>query len=357
MSPKIAVLFLLSMVTQVVSASDTCYAIDGQSIFSSARVPWPSSKGSYNYSDMFISGTTRASFNYRAQFAGYGWCDKIGSNPIYYINPLNLANSGLYLHFIDKTTGVDEWVLVESRMLNSSGTVSTLAGSFNISSSVVSANYTLTFHYLGKLPIAPSYFLETSSNKIVIPTIMLASDQHSSLDAYQSWLNNSWGTKKWLAYEELTVIYQPTATTCNIPGQTITLDRTSIDNIRNGTSPKTPFVLSFTCRGGANHTALNNVNAWLYSTDIVNSTSTVLRNSSSSSSGIGINLQNSSGTPLKISNSNTSLGDADLVLDIDKDEIFSDVELVNMYAGYAIYGSNPQQGSVEATATIIINYD
>ncbi len=354
---KIALMCVLVMLPYWAYAADTCYAIDGQSVFSNARAPWPSSKGSYNYSDMFMSGSTSASFVYRAQFNGYGWCEKIGSNPIYYINPLSLANSGLYLHFIDKTSGVDEWVLVESQLLNSSGTVSTLAGSFSINSSVANVNYRLTFRYLGKLPIAPSYSLETSNNKLVIPTVMLASEQHGSLDAYQSWSTGNWGTKKWLAYEELTVVYQPTATTCNVPGQTITLDRTSIESIRNGTSPKTPFVLSFNCRGGANHTALNDINAWLYSGDIVNDNQTVLRSTTSSSTGVGINLLNASGHPIKLSNSRTAVNDADLVLDIDEDDIFSDVEQVSIYAAYAIYDAKPQQGSVEATATVMINYD
>lgn len=335
-------------------AADRCYAVTNNSVFSKDRQPWSNNRGTYNYSDLFAVGSPSSSFSNKALLTGYGWCTEETGN-IYHVSPTNLIAGGLYLHFIDTANKVDDWLLVKSVPTSSSSSGTTIVGIFDVNK--MNVRYTLTISYVGQLSAIPDEYIETTSSSVTIPTMVITSEKRTSQEAFTAWKTNTWGSKQWLAYEELTIVYQPVMTTCEVPDQIITLDKTSIDNIRNGTSPKTPFVLNFSCRGGVNQIALNDIDAWLYSADSVNDSNTILRNSASTSHGIGINLFDESGKKIVVSDSLTSIGEADRILDIDEDDIFSDTENVSIYAGYSIYESNPQPGSVEATATVIINYD
>ncbi|MGE9550748.1 fimbrial protein [Erwinia amylovora] len=170
--------------------------------------------------------------------------------------------------------------------------------------------------------------------------------------------SGSWNSSLYLAYQSLTVTFNPKETTCDMPDQTVTMPRVSLANLRDGSDDgHTSFQLPVSCSNTLAGLATRSVNAWLFSSDLVDSNKQIMRNSSSSSSGVGITLTTSSANPVTFSDSTSAgTGATSLMNIVSGGKVSGSTATLN--AAYKIFDqSNLRPGSVVATATLYFNYD
>lgn len=304
-------------------------------------------------SDAFTT-TNKVSVTLATNWSGSMFCTYGVTDYVYYQSPIMGAGDKVfYITFYDEN-GLHS-IKVTTQVAKAYEGVNGVSGIHSLGYNV---NYTLTFELLDYgLPIEASNNIITRTGSIDIAPVAASGESYSNEKAFSAWNNDSWGRTSWLAYQDLTVTYSPNHTTCTVLDQTVALPETSIDAIRRGNPSRRLFVLDFSCGGTTNGVASRNVTAWLYSADIVSTDPDVLRNSSSTANDIGIMITDYRGNPIKLSNSQTSINDADILLDVEAGKVFDASETAYPFATYAIYGDNPQPGTVQATATVIIGYD
>ncbi len=279
----------------------------------------------------------------------------VGSSSVNYISPM--AN-GYWVEYISPA-GISRWVKFVvsdfiSRQEYGPGNQTSTAVSYTLTATLlprapgaVNANFSQSTT-TGVATLTPLVLENTNWGIFVqIPTV----DQVAAIVASKAW------TSKYLAYNELTVTFNPPETTCDMPDQNVHLPKVSLSDLKLGMDTgSTPVQLPVTCSNTLVNASTRGISAWLYSADIVDSNNLVMRNGSSTSSGIGIALKNSAGSDISLSAATTQ-NTATSILNIVRGGDSSNV-VIDINAFYKIFDTQTASaGTVIATAMLYFNYE
>lgn len=292
--------------------------------------------------------------------------DAFGGNPV-------------YMNYTSNDGTKDYWIKVTNEITgNTKSSVSGITGLHGMSN--YQTQYTLTFELLSSAPSGVSdYTKTTSSGSInVYPAILSDGDSSSKYDCVLIWscstyasnvwdymMNDTakWSTARYMAYEKVSIQFEPDETTCNMERDiTIKLPPATVDILAaNGEAPGTSFKLPVTCQDALGDAmATRNITAWLSSNDILNSadTGTILVNEDSEAGGVGISVRSIGTASDIVFASGTTKLSATSVLDIAENNSVESAFNINLYAYYKVYDSSSlTTGAVVATAQIMFGYD
>lgn len=297
---------------------------------------------------------------------------------LYYFTGFN--NNPVYLNFNSADGENSYWIKVTAQITGT--TKVTVSGIVGIHSLAYPTQYTLRAELLNTPPTGVAAYTKTTTNGAlsVIPAVMSGTGSgadspllSSKTYAYRAWDNmmtdtsrKSWNTDYFLAYEKVTIQFEPKETTCNMThDMTVKLPPASLRTLKiNGKANGADFTIPFKCGNLAGvKTATRNIKAWISSNDLVTTDSTyqVMVNDETTAGGVGIALRSryflGEHEEIKISSSN-NMEHATQILDIAKDDNIQDIQYIYLHAYYKVYNASAlSTGTVVATAQIMFGYD
>ena len=340
---------------------------------------------SINLSSAFISSKV-VEFTYTTSWSGSMTCvygnvgiGGVAQDHLYYFTGFN--GSPVYLNFKSADSANSYWIKVTSTITGTPKV--TVSGIVGIHSLAYQTQYTLRAELLSAAPTGVSTYTKTTtaSALTVIPAVMSGTGSASGSPllssktyGYRAWSNmmtdagrKSWDTDYFLAYEKVTIQFDPKNTTCNMThNMTIKLPPASISTLKQtGKAQGVDFSIPLKCGNLAgSNIATRDVHAWLSSNDLISTDKNYLTmvNDQSTAGGVGIAIRSrlifgSLYTDVKISSSN-NIENATELLDISKNDKLAETEYIPLHAYYKVYDSSKlSAGSVVATAEIMLGYD
>lgn len=297
---------------------------------------------------------------------------------LYYFTGFN--NNPVYLHFSSKDGESSYWIKVTSEIVGAKKV--TVSGIVGIHSIGYQTQYTLRAELLSTPPTGVATYTKTTTSGAltVIPAVMsgtgAGSDSpflSSKTYAWRAWNNmmteasrKSWDTDYFLAYEKMTIQFEPKQTTCNLVHDlTVKLPSAPLKELKmNGRANGTNFILPIKCGNLAGiKKATRNIKAWLSSNDLVTTDGSyqTMVNDETTAGGVGIAIRTQSlfgfHEEIKISGS-SSIENATPLLEIAKDDNIQEVENIYLHAYYKVYNASAlSTGTVVATAQVMFGYD
>ncbi|MBA7845657.1 fimbrial protein [Klebsiella sp. RHBSTW-00484] len=179
----------------------------------------------------------------------------------------------------------------------------------------------------------------------------------------QSTPASGWNTDHFIAFEMLSIQFEPNETTCDLPHDlTVLLNPISIDELQvKNTAGERAFSIPVECvnlKGGTQVT--RNISAWLASNDLIDDGETgyVLVNDDSDALGVGIALRLPGGTKVAIANGIGSAPGSTELMRYSEGQEVSPLTSLRLVAYYQVYDRSVlSTGSVLGTAQLMFNYD
>lgn len=334
------------------------------------------SNKSINLSTVFTSSTIYTVSN-TTGWSGSMTCTTGVFDTVYYFD--SFGGKPVYMNYISTDGTKNYWIKVTNEITgDKKASVSGITGIHGMSN--YQTQYTLTFELLSSAPsgVSDNTKTTTSGSIYLYPGILSDGDSDSKYDCVLVWscstyaenvwdymMNDTakWSTARYMAYERVSVQFEPDETTCNMINDiTVKLPSTTVDILsRNGEAPGTNFRLPISCRDALGDTmSTRNITAWLSSNDILNSadTGTILVNEDSEAGGVGISVRSvATGSDLTFS-SGTTKSSASTILEIAENDSVDSALNVNLYAYYKVYDSSAlSTGAVVGTAQLMFGYD
>ncbi|WP_336666083.1 fimbrial protein [Enterobacter mori] len=297
---------------------------------------------------------------------------------LYYFTGFN--NNPIYLNFNSADGESSYWIKVTAEITgNTKVTVSGIVGIHSLS---YQTQYTLRAELLSSPPAGVSDYTKTTTNGAlsVIPAVMSGTGSGSDSPllssktyAYRAWNNmmsetarKSWDTDYFLAYEKMTIQFEPKETTCNMThDMTVKLPPAPLKELKTyGRKNGADFTIPIKCGNLAGvKTSTRNIKAWLSSNDLISSDSSsqTMVNDETTAGGVGIAIRSRTFMgdfeEVKLSSS-TSMENASQILDIVKDDDIQETQFIFLHAYYKVYDASAlSTGTVVATAQIMFGYD
>lgn len=340
---------------------------------------------SLNLSNAFVNSNV-VEYTYTTSWSGSMTCTYgnigiggLAQDHLYYFTAFN--DAPVYLHF-NSTDGENSyWIKLTSTITGD--TRVTVSGIVGIHSLAYQTQYTLRAELLTVAPTGVGSYTKTTTNGAltVIPAVMSGtgrgSDGWGLWDkrnyAQRAWDNmmaetprKSWSTSDFLAYEKLTIQFEPKETTCNMTrDMSVKLPRAGYNDLKkNGKAEGTNFTIPLRCGNLSGvKTSTRNVQAWLSSNDLVETDTTyqIMVNAETTAGGVGIAIRSrmflGGYEEVQLSSSN-DLEHATKILEIDKGDDISMTQYIYLHAYYKVYDpSKLSTGSVVATAQLMFGYD
>ncbi|WP_419057666.1 fimbrial protein [Kluyvera georgiana] len=297
---------------------------------------------------------------------------------LYYFTGFN--SNPVYLNFNSADGENSYWIKVTAQITGD--TKVTVSGIVGIHSIAYQTQYTVRAELLTTPPTGVSTYTKTTYNGAlsVIPAVMSGTGSGSDSPllssktyAYRAWNNmmsdtarKSWDTDHFIAYEKLTIQFEPKETTCNMThNMTVKLPPASLNMLKiNGKANGADFTIPLKCGNLAGvKTATRNVKAWLSSNDLLTTDTSyqVMVNDETTAGGVGIAIRSryflGDYEEVKISSSN-DMEHATQILDIAKNDDIQDIQYIYLHAYYKVYKASAlSTGTVVATAQIMLGYD
>ncbi|HAT2830536.1 TPA: fimbrial protein [Klebsiella oxytoca] len=340
---------------------------------------------SLNLSSAFINSNV-VEYTYTTSWAGSMTCTYgnigvggLAQDHLYYFTAFN--NSPVYLHFNSANGENSYWIKLTSAITGS--TKVTVSGIVGIHSLGYQTQYTLRAELLTVAPTGVESITKTTTNGAltIISAVMSGSgsgsDGWSLFDrrnyAQRAWDNmmaetprKSWSTSDFLAYEKLTIQFEPKETTCNmLRDMSIHLPPAPYNVLKKkGRAEGSDFTIPLRCGNLAGiKTSTRNVQIWLSSNDLVETdvTKQIMVNSETTAGGVGVAIRSriywGDYEEVQISSSN-DLEHATPIKNIDKGDDISSIVNIDLHAYYKVYDSSKlSTGTVVATAQIMFSYD
>ncbi|NDJ56488.1 fimbrial protein [Enterobacteriaceae bacterium 4M9] len=339
---------------------------------------------SLNLSSAFISSNV-VEYSFTTNWSGSMTCTygNVGiggllQDHLYYFTGFN--NNPIYLHFDNLDGERSYWIKLTTEITGN--TKVTVNGVVGIHSLAYQTQYTLRAELLTTAPVNVATYTKTTTNGAlsVVPAVMSGSGSGSSAPSifsktysYYAWSNmmadlprKSWDTSHFLAYEKLTIQFEPKETTCNLTHDlTVKLPPAPYSTLKKtGKAPGANFTLPVKCGNLAGiKTATRNIKAWLSSNDLVPSDTThqIMVNDETTAKGVGIAIRSltfmGQYDEVELSSSN-DIENASLIMDVDKNENIENIFNISLHAYYKVYKASAlTSGTVVATAQIIFGYD
>lgn len=302
----------------------------------------------------------------------------IAQDHLYYFTGFN--NNPVYLNFNSTDGESSYWIKVTSEITgNTKVTVSGIVGIHSIN---YQTQYTLRAELLSSPPVGVSTYTKTTTNGAlsVVPAVMSGTGSGSDAPlfssktyAYRAWNNmmsetarKSWDTDYFLAYEKMTIQFEPKETTCNMThDMTVKLPPAPLKELKTyGRKNGADFTIPIKCGNLAGvKTSTRNIKAWLSSNDLISSDSSsqTMVNDETTAGGVGIAIRSrifmGDFEEVKLSSS-TSMENASQILDIVKDDDIQETQFIFLHAYYKVYDASAlSTGTVVATAQIMFGYD
>jgi hypothetical protein len=339
---------------------------------------------SLNLSSAFISSNV-VEYSYTTNWSGSMTCTygNVGiggllQDHLYYFDGFN--SNPVYLNFNSADGEESYWIKLTTQITGS--TKVTVSGIVGIHSIAYQTQYTLRAELLTTAPSNVDTYTKTTTNGAlsVVPVVMsgtgAGSDSpllSSKTYAYRAWTNmmadtarKSWDTDYFLAYEKITIQFEPKETTCNlVHDMTIKLPPAPLSTLKaNGKANGANFTLPIKCGNLAGiKTATRGITAWLSSNDLVptDTTHQIMVNDETTAGGVGIAIRSLSflGQYDEVQlSSSTDIESASQILDIAKNENIENTISINLHAYYKVYDASAlTTGKVVGTAQIIFGYD
>ncbi|KEA53376.1 fimbrial protein [Mangrovibacter sp. MFB070] len=286
----------------------------------------------------------------------------------------------VYLHFSSSDGEDSYWIKVTSEITGIQKV--TVSGIVGIHSLGYQTQYTLRAELLTSAPSGvESYTKSTTTGALsVIPAVMSGTGSGSDSPllssktySYRAWSNmmantsrRSWDTDYFLAYEKMTIQFEPKQTTCNMTRDlTVKLPPAPLSTLKaQGKANGADFTIPLKCGNLAGvKTATRNIKAWLSSNDLVSTDSSyqIMVNDETTAGGVGIAIRSrifmGDSEEVQISSS-SDMENATQILDIEKDEDIQDTQYIYLHAYYKVYNAaSLSTGTVVATAQIMFGYD
>ncbi|CAD5355486.1 fimbrial protein [Enterobacter cancerogenus] len=340
---------------------------------------------SLNLSSAFVSSNV-VEYTYTTSWQGSMTCTYgnigiggLAQDHLYYFTAFN--DAPVYLHFNKANSESSYWIKLTSTITGN--TKVNVNGIVGIHSLAYQTEYTLRAELLTAAPAGVENYTKTTSSGAltVIPAVMSGSGSGSDgwalFDrrnyARRAWDNmmaetprKSWSTSDFLAYEKLTIQFDPKETTCNMTRDMSVKLPPAPYNIlkKNGRAEGADFTIPLRCGNLAGiKSSTRNVQAWLSSNDLLSTDSSyqIMVNAETTAGGVGIAIRSRSFMgvyeEVRLSSSN-NLEHADKILEIDKGDDISMTQYIYLHAYYRVYdASKLSTGNVVATAQIIFGYD
>lgn len=339
---------------------------------------------SLNLSSAFVNSNV-VEYSYTTSWSGSMTCTYgnigiggLAQDHLYYFTGFN--GSPVYLNFNSADGESSYWIKLTATI--SGDTKVTVSGIVGIHSLSYQTQYTLRAELMSAPPVGmESYTKTTTSGALsVIPAVMSGTGSGSSSPflssktyAYRAWSNmmsetarKSWNTDYFIAYEKLTIQFEPKETTCNMTrDMSVKLPPAPFSVLKkNGKADGADFTIPLKCGNLAGiKTSTRNVKAWLSSNDLVSSDTNyqIMVNDETTAGGVGIAIRSrmfmGDYDEVQISSSN-NMEHASQILDIAKDDDISNTQYIYLHAYYKVYNASAlSTGSVVATAQIMFGYD
>jgi hypothetical protein len=297
---------------------------------------------------------------------------------VYFFTGFN--DNPVYLNFNSADGERTYWIKVTSQILGP--TKVTVNGIVGIHSLSYTTQYTLRAELLNTPPAGVDTYTKTTTNGAlsVIPAVMSGTGSGSDAPflssktyAYRAWNNmmtdtsrRSWDTDHFLAYEKVTIQFEPKETTCNLThNMTVKLPRASLKELKTkGMANGTDFTIPYKCGNLAGvTTATRHINAWISSNDLLSTDTNyqIMVNDETTAGGVGIAIRSpytlGDHEEIKISSS-SNIENATPILDIWKNENIEGIRSIKLHAYYKVYNPSAlSTGTVVATAQIMFGYD
>lgn len=326
--------------------------------------------------------SNEVTLSYTTSWAGTMWCSSDGvivNDHVYFFTGLN--SQPVYLKFVSSDADESYWIKITAEITGATkDTVSGIIGSHSIGN--YQTQYTLHAELLTSAPTGVDNITKTTTNGVLtfIPAVMSGKGSGSDSPilssktyAWRAWSNmmadtarSGWDTDYFLAYEKITVQFEPKQTTCNMThDMTVKLPKAALNKLKqDGMANGADFTIPIKCASISGiTTATRGIKAWLSSNDLVenDSSNETMMNDESTARGVGIAIRSrslaGSYETVKLSSS-TDMGSATQIMDIAKDESISDTQYIYLHAYYKVYdASSLTTGTVVATAQIMFGYD
>ncbi|HDX4052096.1 TPA: fimbrial protein [Enterobacter soli] len=363
--------FILSFIVLMLFSSQIAFASCGITLGSVKQ-----SNKSLNLSTAFASSSTYT-VSYTTNWSGSMTCTTGILDTVYFFDAF--GGNPVYMNFSSTDGSTDYWIKVTNEITgNTKQSVSGITGIHGMSN--YQTQYTLTFELLNSAPSGVADYTKTTTGSSInlYPAILSDGDSSSKYDCVLVWscstyaqnvwdymMNDTakWSTARYMAYEKLSVQFEPEQTTCNLTKDiTIKLPPTTIDVLNaSGEAPGTSFRLPVSCRDALGDSmSTRNITAWFSSNDILNSadTGTILVNEDSEAGGVGVSVRSTTSGSDLIFSSGTSNSGATAILNIAENDSVESAFNINLYAYYKVYNASAlTTGSVTATAQIMFGYD
>lgn len=339
---------------------------------------------SLNLSSAFVNSNI-VEYSYTTNWSGSMTCTYgnigiggLAQDHLYYFSAFN--GSPVYLNFKSSDGESNYWIKLTTTITgNTKVTVSGIVGIHSLS---YQTQYTLRAELLVTPPTGVESYTKTATNGAlsVIPAVMSGTGSGSSSPflssktyAYRAWSNmmsetarKSWDTDYYLAYEKLTIQFEPKETTCNMThDMSVKLPPAPFNVLKkNGKANGADFTIPLKCGNLAGiKTSTRNVQAWLSSNDLVSTDTTyqIMVNDETTAGGVGIAIRSrmfmGDYDEVQLSSS-SNMEHATQILDIVKDDDISNTQYIYLHAYYKVYDASAlSTGSVVATAQIMFGYD
>ncbi|QHM74232.1 hypothetical protein C7M52_00155 [Mixta theicola] len=296
-----------------------------------------------NLKKAFISSaeyTTQLNTNWASDFSLL--CSGIFPVTLYYHSA---TGSGFAVEFIDKSKGLDQWITFiatpqQSSVVNSPGT-------HDFSGKNI--DYRLT----AKLGKSGEDFTQANGNRYQLLTVALSDYDKHTPAWLRSYYNKDTGVK---GYALLDVTYDPDATTCTIDNQTFVLPAITLGRLQRGETASSVYPVAVNCQGVILEKTTRSVTARLYSNDLIDGGSYIIRNQSSTSAGVGFQLFNDKNDPLIFSSSEDR--NATVIWRKEQNSAITGDEQFLLGARYKLYDEKKfKPGTVTGTVIAWFEYD
>lgn len=300
------------------------------------------SNKSVNLSSAFLysnviewSATTNWNGKMTCVYGGVG-VGNLMQDHLYYFTGFN--GDPVYLEFQNDENESSYWIKLTAEITgDTKHTVSGITGPHSLA---YQTQYSVRAELLSAPPQGVSDKTKTTSNGniSVIPAVMSGTGSGSDKPAfskktyaYRAWTNmmndvsvKEWDTGDFLAYEKISIQFEPKKTTCNLNhDMTVNLPRASLSTLKDsGAANGVNFTLPIVCSNGSGVSySSRNIKAWLSSNDLYadDGTNQILINDSSTAGGVGIAIRSTKGETIRISRDNT-LNNASEIFSLSKDE-------------------------------------
>lgn len=342
---------------------------------------------SLNLSTVFMNSTVYET-TYTTSWSGSMTCTYgnvgIGSafqDRLYYFTGFD--SNPVYLNFNSSDGEHSYWIKVTSEITGV--TKVTVSGVIGIHSLGYQTQYKLRAELLSAAPTGVADYTKTTTSGAlsVVPAVMSGAGAGTDKTGLTGWFGTTyaalaqsymmndtaqkgWDTSYFLAFEKLTIQFEPNETTCNMTHDlSVKLPPAPLKTLKaNGQANGADFTIPFVCGNLAGVTkATRPISAWISSNDLVSTDSSyqIMVNDESTAGGVGIALRSryflGQAEEVQISGSN-DMEHASQILDIEKDDDIQGTQSIRLHAYYKVYDSSAlTTGTVVATAQIMFGYD